>query len=827
MQDLRLAVRSLRATPIVTAVAILSLALGIGANTAIFSLVNSLLMRPLPVIAPQRLVMLTTVASVARNGHWGWSYPVWDEIRRRPELFDGAVAWTPNRFNLAPGGPAQLVDGLWASGSFFSTLGIRAAAGRLFTESDDARGGGPAGAVVVVSSAFANQHFGDATAAIGRVLTLDRVAFTVVGVTSPDFFGPEVGRTFDVIAPFGTEPLVRGRESQLDHRGFGWLWIVARLKPAQTIQGATAGLQRVQRSIGEATIPTNLRPEYREQSLGESFALVPAATGLSLLRDRYEQALVATMVVVALVLLIACANIANLLIARASAKRRELSVRLALGASRWRLARQLLAESVLLALAGSACGLVLAVWSGRLLVQQLSSRTETVFLDLTLDWRVLLFTAGVAGVTALLFGTTPALSASRYEPSSALRTSAQLAPPGLGSNWIVVVQVALSLLLIVAAGLFMRTFTALALRHLGFDKDRVLVVGVDSRQTTVAPAKRAQVYDRVRNAVRALPLVSNAAISMMTPVDPMGGFIAQLHVSGGASVPTTAERPNGVVNVISPGWFQTFGVPLLAGRDFSDADGPDALRVAIVNQTLARQFLNDASPVGRTVTMTLPGRSMQMEIVGLVADSVYMSLRETASPTVYTPISQLYLSPAVIDTVSLSVRANGTAPATLIKTVTGAIAGVNPELTLTFQPLGDRLDASLTRERIVAELSGFFGALALLLAGLGIYGVTAYTVARRRVEIGIRMAIGAVPGNVLTLVLSRVSFLIGIGVIVGTGISLWASKFVASLLYGLEPWDPATLIGAALVLSAVGGMAGWLPAWRASRIDPAEVLREG
>jgi len=826
MQDLRLAIRALRATPVVSVVAVLSLALGIGANTAIFSLVNSLLMRGLPVVAPQRLVVVTTATAASRRTQWWWNYPVWDEVRRRPALFDGAVAWVPNRFNLASGGPAEFVDGLWASGSFFSTLGVRAISGRVFTEADDARGGGPDGVVAVVGTDFATRRFGDASAAIGRILTLDGVAFTIVGVTPPEFFGLEIGHRFDVVVPFGAEPLVRGGESRLAQRGGGWVTIMARLKPEQTAEAATAPLKAVQREIWEARIPGNARPEYRELYLGESFALVPAATAQSVLRDRYRQPLLAIMVVVALVLLIACANVANLLLARASARHHELSVRLALGASRWRIARQLLAESAVLAVASGACGLLMATWCSRLLVRQLSTRTDTVFLDLSLDWRILTFTIAVAGATALLFGTAPALSASRNEPASALRTSAQQAPPGAGSSWIVVAQVALSLVLIVAAGLFIRTFSSLASRQAGFERHRVLVVGIDSRQTTIAPAQRAQTCGRVREAVRALPGVSDAAVSMLTPVDPMGALVARTEVSGGAPVPAVLERPNGFVNVVSPGWFRTFGVPLLAGRDFTEGDGQDAPRVAIVNQTLARQFLKDASPLGHTITLTLPGRSVSMEIVGLVADAVYLSLRETVPATVYTAVNQLYVSPAAIDAVSLSVRASAGSPAALTKSVAAAIGNVNPELTVTFQPLADQLDASLTQERIIAELSGFFGTLALLLAALGLYGVTASSVARRHAEIGIRMALGAAPAAVVRLVLSRVAWLVGLGVLVGAVVSLWASQFVAAMLYDLEPRDPVTLVGSAAVLAATGAIAGWLPARRASRIEPAQVLRE-
>jgi putative ABC transport system permease protein len=826
MSDFRFAVRALTATPVATAIAVLSLALGIGANTAIFSLVNSLLLRELPVAAPQRLVLVTTAAAVGRGLQWGWSYPVWDELRRRPALFDASCAWAPNRFNLAAGGPAQPIDGIWVSGSFFAALGVRAVAGRTFTDADDRRGGGPDGAVAVLSNAFAARRFGDPTRATGRTLTLDKVAFTIIGVAPVGFFGPEIGRAVDVYVPFGTEPLVRGRESQLDRRGGGWLTIMARLRPEQPVLAATLALQAVQRPIWEATVAPNARPEYRAQYLNESFALVPAAAGQSALRDRYRQPLLAIMIVVAVVLLIACANIANLFVARAAARRHELSVRLALGASRWRLARQLLAESGVLAAVGALAGLALAPAGGRLIVHQLSSRTQPVFVDLRPDWRVLAFTIAIGMAAALLFGTAPALTASRNDPSSTLRTSKDQVAVGIGVNGLVVVQVALSLMLVVGAGFFIRTFSALVMRPLGFDRDRVLIVGVDSRQTAIVPAQRSQTYERIRDRVRALPGVSDAAVSMITPVDPIGALVARAEVSGGIPVPERLERPNAFTNVVSPGWFRTFGVPLIAGRDFSDADAQDAPRVAVINQTLARQFLKNESPIGRIITLTLPARSVSMEIVGLVGDAVYLSMRETVPATVYTPLAQLYLNAGVIDAVSVSVRASDGAPAALTQSVSSAIAGVNPDLSLTFRPLGEQLGTSLTGERIVAELSGLFGGLSLVLAALGLYGVTAGSVARRRAEIGIRMALGATPAAIAQLVLSRIAWLMMTGVLAGALLSLWASRFIAAMLYGVQPRDPATFIGSAALLIATGAVAGWRPARRASQIDPAQVLRE-
>ena len=825
MQDLRLAVRALRSTPVVTTVAVLSLALGIGANTAIFSLVNSLLLRALPVAAPERLV---TISSSSSREHWSWSYPLWDQIRQRPELFDAAVAWSENRFNLESGGETQFVDGIWANGSFFSALGVPALAGRTFTDADDVRGGGPDGAVAVISYRFWQRRFGGAPDAIGRTLNLDNVPFRIVGITPAAFFGMDVGHDFDLIVPLGDEPLLHGRETWLDQRGNPFLTIMARLNPGQSVSAATTALRGVERQIWEATVPRTMRPEFRARYMEQSFVLEPAATGDSLLRRGYGRPLTAMMVVVALVLLIACANIANLQLARGAVRGHEMSLRLALGASRWRLTRQLLAESVLLAALGTLGGFLIAGWGAGLLVSQLSTASSHAFLDLSVDWRVMLFTVGVAAATVLLFGVAPAIRASAVAPIDALkehgRGTAGDARSGL-TNGLVLTQVAVSVMLVVGAGLFVRTFVSLQSRQTGFERDRVLLVNVDTQRTAVAPAQRVVLYDRVREAVRAVPFVSDTSVSMTTPIGSQG-FVLSAEVSGGAPLPPDGHGGNAFTNVVSSGWFGAFGVPLLAGRDFRDDDRTGTPLVAIVNQTLARRALGDASPLGHTLTMTLPGKVVPTTIVGVVADSIYMSLREVAPPTIYTPLSQFYFSPASLASVTLSVRANAGSPVALTKSVLAAIVAVNQELALTFRPLEGQLDASLTKERLTAMIAGFFGALALLLAGLGLYGVTAYLVARRRTEIGIRMALGAAPADVVRLVLRRVMMLVAAGVLIGAGLSAWASTFVASLLYGLEPRDPLTLIGAAVVLSTVGALAGWLPAWRVSRIDPAEVLRE-
>jgi len=832
MSDFRLAVRSLRATPIVTAVAILSLALGIGANTAIFSLVNSLLLRALPVKEPGQLVMLSDAAGAqlaASRGITSWTNPIWEQIRGRRDLFDAVFAWGTTRFNLAGGGETQYVEGIWASGRMFETLGVPAMLGRTFTPADDARGGGPDGPVAVISYSFWQRRHGGAADVIGQRLNIDKVAFTIIGVTGPDFFGPDVGRAFDVAVPIGTEPLFRGKESSLDHRSSWWLSVMARLKPGQSIDAGTAALRGQQPQIRDATMPPDWRPSDLDGYLKEPFTLVSTAAGDSSLRHRYERPLWTILLVVGLVLLIACANIANLLLARATARRHELSVRVALGASRWRIARQLLCESLILAVSGAAAGLLIASWASRLLVRQLSTQTNTVFLDLSLDWRVLTFTIGVTVATALLFGTVPALRASGVAPMEALkehgRSASSYARVGVASG-LVVAQVALSLILVVAAGLFMRTFSSLANLYLGFDRDRVLVVYVNSQRTEIPAADRLTTYDRIRRSVLAVPGVASAAVSFVTPVSG-NTWNTRIDVSGGVEMPERQRSSN--FNAVTPGWLTTFGTPLLAGRDIGDGDRRGAPPIVLVNQAFAKKFFNGASPLGHTVTSTtfLASNQPPREIVGVVADAVYRSLRDPVPPTMYIPLAQFddRRQPAP-STMGISVRSATGLPALLARSVGAAINDVNRDLALTFRPLADQVDASLTQERVVAILAGFFGALALLLAGLGLYGVTSYAVSRRRTEIGIRMALGAAPAGVVRLVLARVTLLVGLGVIVGAGVSIWAATFVETLLYGLHPRDPVTLVVSAAVLGAVGALAGWLPARRASRIDPAEVLRD-
>jgi putative ABC transport system permease protein len=830
VNDLRHAIRALRATPLITFVVVMSLALGTGGNTGIFTIANSLLLRALPVERPDQLVLLLSNPSV--NPSSPWSNPVWEQIRdRHADLFQTTFAFSrrTTRFNFAQSGRTDFVDGVYASGRYFDALRVPPLLGRSFTAEDDRRAGGPNGPVAVISYDLWQRRFGGSADVIGTSQTIDRVPFTIVGVMPPDFFGTDVGSRSDVILPIGTEPLIRGRDSALDQVTTAPLLVMARLKEGQTVEAAVQALRGVQPHIRAATVPANVGAEARERYLATPFGVQPAGSGTSAMRSRYRRPILVIMTIVALVLLIACANVANLFLARAAARRHEFSVRLALGASRWRLARQQLVESLLLSAAGSVAGLGIARWASDLLVGQLSTQANTVFLDTHLDWHVLAFTVSVALAVALLFGVVPALRASRTEPIEAIREHGRgtAGERGIGVGGALVAgQVALSLVLVVAAGLFIRTFTTLATLNGGFDRDPVLLVRLDPPPTSAAPLQRAALYERVAVTVRATPGVAHAAISEVTPVS---GMITDVYVEAENGPQLAPPQNISYRNVITPDWFATYGTRLEAGRDFNDRDRLASPPVAIVNETFARRFLQRGNPLGWRIRnpSSAPGETGPwMEVVGIVADATYLSLRDDVPPTMYVPLAQQPAGSGSFPFATLSVRAANGPPALLARAVGDAIARVDPDIAITFTPLKRQVDAALVQERIMAMLSGSFGALALLLSALGLYGVTAYAVNRRRTEIGIRMAIGAAPARVIRLVLRRVTILVGIGVLIGAGASVWASRLVAALLYGVEPRDPITLIGAALTLAIVAALAGWLPAWRASRIDPAEVLRE-
>lgn len=821
MSNLRDAFRTLRASPLVSTVAVLSLALGIGATTAMLSIVDSLILRPIPVQQPERLALLTT----ANSARFSWTNPIWEEIRDQPDLFDGALAWSTTQFNLNSGGETRYINGIMASGGFFDVLGVPAQVGRVFHPSDDARGGGPEGAVAVLSYDYWQRAYGGASDVVGRPLLLSSVSYTIIGVTAPQFAGPEVGRPFDVVVPLGTEPLLRGPASMLDGRSSWWLQVMIRRKPEQSLSSAEAALRAVQARIREATLPTQWRPEHLSRYLDTPFALQSAANGASRLRTAYQAPLLTILVVTGLVLLIACGNIANLLLARASARRHELSVRQALGASRMQLVRQLFTESALLAGIGTVLGTLIAVWGSRMLVHQLSTPTDRVVLDLGLDWRFLAIVTVVAAGTALLFGTAPALKAASADPMDAMKEHGRDGSAGrspLGSG-LVIAQVALSLVLVVGAALFVRTFSTLANRDLGFQTNQLLTARVAVDRTGVPEEQRNELFRRITEEAGRVPGVASAAVAAVPLVSGMT-WNNSVEVPGG--LPRSEDDGISNLNAVTPGWFATVGVPIVAGRDFQASDGAGGPKVAIVNQAFVKHFLGSDDAIGRIINLPGDGPTAPPEpvtIVGISADAVYASVREDVPPTLFQPLAQQGPGPSA----TLNIHAGGRIDGALLLGLSKTIEAINPAISITFLAMDDLVEGALIRERLVAWLSAFFGGLALLLAGLGLYGVTAYAVSQRRNEIGIRMAIGAAPTRILRLVLGRVGAQIGLGVVIGGAISLWAARFVESLLYGLPARDPMTFALAALVLTGIGVVAGWLPARRAAAIDPARVLRDG
>jgi len=814
LQDLRYALRAIRRSPGFAAVAIVSLALGIGANTAIFSLIDSLILKTLPVAHPEQLLQVTM------NDSAYFTNPIWEQIRNRQDVFSGTFAYGGNSFNLATGGEARNVRGNYASGQFFDTLGLHAIIGRTFTTADDKRG---CPGTAVLSHGFWQREYGGRANVVGRNISLNNHPFEILGVLAPGFTGMGVGTEMDVYVPLCAEKIIRGEVSSLDQRSSWWLRIIARPKPGVSAAQANARLKVLSPAIFDATIPPRWKAEDQQAYRKKSLATLPAANGLSNIRKQYQQALLVLMAIVAVVLLIACANVANLLLARGAARQKEIAVRIALGSGRGRLVRQLLTESIVLSLSGAVLGVVFARWGARVLVGFLSSRESKVFLDLSIDWRVLAFTAGASILTALLFGLAPAWRSSAVNPQSAMKANArgviEGSKFGIGKS-LVVAQVALSLLLVVGAGLMLSTFFRLETLDAGFDREHVLIVSVDLRSGNLAKEQRAAALREMLDRLRAVPGVGSASASNMTPVS--GSFWNEdLEIEGY----TSKGRDDTLVyfNAVSDRYFETLGMDLVAGRDFNTHDMPGSPRVAIVNQTMAKKYFAGQNPIGKRYRAE-EGKEMGpwTEIVGVVRDSKYGSLREKILPAAFVSANQNNDPMLGLD---FELRSAGR-PAALVSAAKSAIASVNRDASLQFTTLGAQVDESLARERLLATLSGFFGLLALALATIGLYGVMSYNIARRRNEIGIRMALGAAQARVLRMVLREVALLIGTGVAIGLLAAIFVTRFVESFLYGMKAHDPWTLAIAAAVLTLAAALAGFLPARSASRLDPMNALRE-
>jgi predicted permease len=821
-QDFRFGLRMLRKSPAFTAVAVLTLAIGIGANTAIFSLIDAVMLKSLPVPRPAELMQVQFIDPF-RPGEPRHSFTniLWEQLRDHQDVFSGIFAWGQNEFDLARGGAVHYAQGIWVSGEFFRALGLRPAAGRLIAPSDDRRG---CPGVAVLSYGFWQDHYGGARSAIGSMLSLSTHAFEVIGVAPSGFSGLDVGSKFDVAVPICTAAMFDAPESRLDDRGWWWLHVIGRIKPAFSRAQLASRLAGISPQVFAAALPGEIDPRLKKSFLRRSFIALPVSTGISDLRQDFDEPLSILMAVVGVVLLIACANIASLMFARAAARHKEIALRQALGASRFRLIRQLLTECLLLSSAGALLGILFARWGTAVLVRYISTSGNAVFLDLSLDGRVLGFTAAISLLTSLLFGVLPAFQSTRATLTSAIKGVPALEVEHHGRfrarRWIISTQVALSLVLLVAAGLLLRSFAKLATLDIGFDRNNVLLVKANLHSAKLAPDQQLATFEQIENRLRVLPGVISVGRSVITPME---GGVMDRRIITDWSRALTEDQTIARFNYVSPGYFETLRIPLLAGRNFNAADTPTGRSVAIINQTLARRFFLDMNPVGRTFRMiAFSGRlGPPVEVVGLVRDSKYELVSEDTQPTMFFPASQ---APAHIDWQSWELR-TGIRPSALVSAVQAAVGAVNKQIPLEFHTLAEQVDDSMVQARMLALLSGFFGTLALLLAMIGLYGTLSYLVAQRQREFGIRMALGAEARSILRLVMGNVISVLAVGIIAGLGISLAATRVLQTMLFGLSPRDTVTLLAATAVLSIVALAAGFLPARRATKVDPMVALR--
>ncbi|HMI54199.1 MAG TPA: ABC transporter permease [Candidatus Saccharimonadales bacterium] len=823
-RDLRHALRFLRLSPGFTLVAVLTLALGIGANTAIFQLIDSIRLRTIPVKNPQELGTIRIA-----DRHWGsgqfssqysqLTFAMWEQIRKRQEGFSEIAVWSNQEFNLATGGEVRKAKGIRVSGDFFRVLGVEPILGRLLGPEDDQPGCSMSGANI--SYAFWQRNFGGDPSVVGKKLTLDGNSFQVIGVTPPGFNGISVGDTFDVAAPVCIEPILSPRYNRIPLRHAWWLATIGRLKPGWTLARANAQILAVTPAILQETIPPVYDAEGAKKFLEYKLGAFSASTGFSELREDSATSLWLLLGISGLVLLIACANLANLMLARTSARERQITIRRALGATRWRMVRELLSESLLLAAAGSICGLLLAFAISRLLVAFISTQQNQVLLDLGMDWRVLAFTTALAVLTTVTFGLAPALRATRAEPATLLQSGSRGTTGGRERfslrRILIVSQVGLSVVLLTGALLFVRSLRNLTTLNVGFQQTGILVTRIDFRRLQFPEERYTEFKRDLVKRVQAIPGVESAAHAMLVP---FGGSTWNDNVINEGS-----DQDAGAAweNFLGPGYFQTIATPLLAGRDFDERDTATSVKVAIVNQAFARKILKSADPLGKRFRIhESPGKPRPLyEIVGVTADNKFQDMHEEFLPFMYFPSTQEEKpSPDDHILIRCSLPLTG-----LIASMKETIADMNPGIDLEFMVFKTRIQDSLLQDQLMATLSGFFGFLAALLAAIGLYGVMSYMVIQRTKEIGIRMAIGAERFDVLRMILREATMLTVTGLVIGTGLALGAAQAAKSLLYGLKPRDPLTLVMAVVTLSVVAALASLLPAYRASKLDPLTALR--
>jgi predicted permease len=825
---LRYTLRSFRKNPGFAVIAVLSLALGIGANTAIFSLIDRVLLRSLPVRSPEQLVLFT--ANGPRRGSvntqyddtYTFSYPMYRDFRDRAPGLNGVIAWFPIAASFSLQGTTERVNANLVSGNFFEVLGVGTALGRPIAP-DDARTSGST-PVAVLSYSFWQQRFGGNADVLNQQINLNGQPLTVVGVAARGFNGVAMGEAPAAFVPVTMRPQLMAERADMESRRTMWLNVMGRLKPDASRPGAEATLNVFWKPIleDEVTSIPRTTAAFRQRFISRRLTLTDASNGISALRLFFRQPLILLMALVGLVLLIACANVANLLLARAAGRQKEIAIRLSVGATRGDIVRQILIESLVLATAGGALGMALATWGGRLLIAFMPFTEITATISTDPDWRILGFTAAVAILCGILFGLAPALQTTRPDLASTLKQQAGAVLGGAQvrlRKGLVVGQVALSLLLLTGAGLFLRSLGNLKGVELGFRADHLMSFTIQPALSGYAPQRAIALFDALRQRAAGMPGVRSVAATQ-TPL------LANENWDMGITVPgyepkENENAPN--VTAVSPGYFAALGIPLVAGREFREGDSAAAPRVAVVNQTFAQVYFAGQNPIGRQFYFTADAKRLPVEIVGVARDGKYADVREQRQRFVFCPYAQQYSSN--IGGMTYYVRASQD-PESLAGALRQAVRETDPSLPVyNMKTMERQIDEDVFADRMVSALSAFFGLLATVLAAIGLYGVMSYTVTRRTREIGIRMALGASRRDVLRIVLGEVALLAAIGIAIAAPLSFPLASLAKSMLYGVAPHDAAVLAGAAALLAFTALAAGYIPAARAARVDPLIALR--
>jgi predicted permease len=841
-RDLRFAARQLYRNPLLTIVAIVSLALGIGANTAIFSIAKRVLFDPLPVHNPKELRVLTWTTnpqSGQTRGHeqpvppvWGdisstpsggfesnsFSYPIYQALLQQSSAFQNLIAFKDVSLTATIDGTPQLISAELLSGNAFESLGLKATLGRALTPSDDVSPG--AGPVAVITDSFWAQQFARSPTAVGKIIFLNGISFTIVGIAPAPFAGLDTAVPSRIFVPITMQPLIvprpqGGNVSLLDNPGSWWLQIIARLRADVSESQAQAQLDVAlrQAALPVATYAGGMETFHLELDAG--------SRGQDNLQGELAKPSWILLALSGLVLLLACVNLANLLLARATSRQREMSTRLALGARRNHILRQMLTESLLLSSLGGAAGLALGYLGRNAIPGMIADPTQAAAIHASFDWQVLAFTAAISLATGILFGLIPAWQATQTDLTSAIKDSGQTTSTrsrlNLGKS-LVIFQIALSTILLLGAALFVRTLINLSNTPLGFRADHMLLFRLDPPSTRYNDAQWGALYRQLEQRLAAIPGVSSVSFSTIAIIGD-GNSGSTFHLPGSPDRPTRVQA-----NTVGSDFFATMGIPILQGRSFTAHDTSTSPVVAVINRALAQRFFPNKNPIGQTFDADSDEATVPVQIIGVVADTRYADLRTPTPPTFYLSYQQhLEVGRTVVE---IRTADQQFAPGSILTQTRAVVASLDRNLPLIdVRTMREQVASTISSERIFAQLTAAFGILALILACIGIYGVMAYTVSRRTSEIGIRMALGAQTSQVLTMVLREVSWMALGGVASGIAIALWLARFISSMLYGLNSYDPLTLIGTASVLIAISLFAGFAPARRASRINPTQALR--